>query len=282
VFTLTLHSDKAASTHWPLPELNFFHTPPGPALIERQRALTWFALLMLLCALAAVVIAMFDDRVIRGANLWLKPIKFMLSTAVFALTTAWLMGLLAPVQRQTMWMKIMVWVLISTALFEVVYITGSAAWAGQSHHNTSSAWRATIFGAMAIAAVALTATQAALAWMIWRHAPAASAASMPVAAQAVLLGLLLTWLLGTASGFLLGGKQPPMYGDGALPLLGWHGAGGDGRPAHFLGLHAHQLLPLLGYLLQRHIPQALSLPLLWASTAAYVGAWWWLMRLALR
>lgn len=136
-----------------------------------------------------------------------------------------------------------------------------------------------MFGLMAVAAVALTATQALLAWTIWRNAPVAP---LPVAAQAVLLGLMLTWLLGTASGFLLGGKQPPAYGEAVLPLLGWHLAGGDGRPAHFLGLHAHQLLPLLGFVLQRYLPHSTGTALLWFSSAVYLGAWWWLVRLALR
>jgi hypothetical protein len=157
----------------------------------------------------AVVMAVLDDRLIRGANLWLKPIKFMLSTAVFALTTAWLMGLLAPAQR---------------------------------------------------------------------HAPVTP---LPVAAQAVVVGLVLSGLLGTVSGFLLGGQQPPLYGEGALPLLGWHLTGGDGRPAHFLGLHAHQLLPLFGFCLQRYASPVIATSALWTGIMAYMGMWWGLMWLAL-
>ncbi|TAG80584.1 MAG: hypothetical protein EAZ21_07975 [Betaproteobacteria bacterium] len=276
---MTTKPSTVSLANWPLTELNLFHSSPWEALLERQKLLTWFALVMLVCAIVASVIAIFDERLIRGANLWFKPIKFMISTAAFALTTAWFMGMLEPAQRQTAIMQGLVWVLILTALFEVIYITGAAALGGESHHNISTPFKAAMFGLMAVAAVALTATQGVLAWAIWRNAPVSP---IPVAAQAVIIGLMLTWLLGTASGFLLGGKQPPAFSPGALPIIGWHLSGSDGRPAHFLGLHAHQLLPVLGFVLQRYAPHALGSALLWISSAAYVGAWWWATRLALR
>jgi hypothetical protein len=117
---MTTQCNPSRSNDWPLAQLNLWQAPLASTLLERQRRLTWFALLMLLGAIAAMAVAMFDDRLIRGANLWFKPIKFMLSTALFAWTTAWLMGLLQPAQRQTVGMEAMVWVLMVTALFEVV------------------------------------------------------------------------------------------------------------------------------------------------------------------
>lgn len=270
---------QTVATHWPLAELTAPWHMIWQNLIERQKLLAYFALLMLVCAPLTVAVGVFDERTVRGANLWHKPIKFMLSTAAFAATTAWLMGLLEPVHRQTPFATTMAWVLIVTALFEVLYITVTAAFGGQSHHNTQNTWRTAMFNLMALAAVALTATQGALAWAIWRQAPTSP---LPVAAQAVVIGLLLTWLLGTASGFLLGGKQPPAMNDTALPWLGWHLSGGDGRPAHFLGIHAHQFFPVLGFVLQRYLSHQPGTWVLWIYSAAYTGFWWWLMRLALR
>jgi hypothetical protein len=267
------------TANWPLAQLNLVNDNLWQSLLERQKVLAWFAVVMLACAAAAAVVAVVDERLIRGANLWLKPIKFMLSTVLFALTTAWLMGLLTSSQRHTALMQGIAWMLVITATFEVVYITGAAAFGRESHHNIHTAWSAAMFGLMALAAVALTATQAVLAWAIWRHT---TSTPLPVAAQAVLIGLVLTWLLGTASGFLLGGKQPPQFSPNAVPLLGWHLSGGDGRPAHFLGLHAHQLLVVLGFVLQRYLPHLTGTVVLWMCSAAYAGVWWWLMRLALR
>jgi hypothetical protein len=83
---------------------------------------------------------------------------------------------------------------------------------------------------MAVAAVLLTGTQAVLAWQIYRHSVLRP---LPVATKAVLAGLVLTFMLSTVSGFMLGGQQPPA-GSG-LPIAGWHLGGGDLRPRAFPG-----------------------------------------------
>jgi hypothetical protein len=267
------------SLNWPLGVLNPNQPSFLTGLLHRSKPLVYLGLLMLVCAAVTALAALFDERMIRGMGIWVKPIKFMLSTAAFALTTAWLMGLLQPAQRQTRLIKSMVWVLVVTAVFEVGYITVAAAMGTESHHNTKTPTLAWMYTAMGVAATLLTATQGVLAWAIWRNN---KARVMPVAAQAVVIGLALTWVLGTISGFLLGGKQPPVFAPGAVPLLGWNLSGGDARPAHFLGLHAHQLIVLFGYGLQRHLPTQRATLMLWAGSAAYVGVWVWVMRLAMR
>ena len=79
---------------------------------ERRLALFGFALLALLLPLALAW--GIDERTLRGANVWLKPMKFALSLGLFALTTAWFVGHLLPAARRLRAVDAIVWLLIST------------------------------------------------------------------------------------------------------------------------------------------------------------------------
>ena len=244
-------------------------------LIHRERLLTVYALLMLSLMIPTMLLTLIDARTIRDVSIWAKPLKFMASTALFSLSTAWFMGLLVPSVRASKAGRTIVWMLIVTSLFEVAYISVQAALGAASHYNVADKFHAAMFGLMAVAAVLLVATQAMLAWLILKNSP-----ERPLSAStwAAIVGLALTFLLATASGFMLGGKQPPT-GVG-LMIAGWHLAGGDVRPAHFLGVHAQQIIPLTGMLLQRFMA-SYPLPALAVFSFVYVAAWFMLTKLGL-
>lgn len=234
---------------------------------RRHRALVIYACLMTGLMVPTLVLVAFDERTTREVGVWAKPLKFMASTALFSLTTAWFMDLLPESVRNSAANRAMTWTLILTSAFEVAYISIQGALGAPSHYNVADAFHAAMFGLMAVAAVMLTGTQAFLAWQIFAHGVQRP---RPVATQGVIVGLVLTFVLATASGFMLGASQPPA-GVG-LPVVGWHVTGGDIRPAHFLGVHAQQFIPLAGFLLQRFAGHAAGLWLA-AFVTAYSAAW---------
>lgn len=229
---------------------------------ERRLAMFGFALLALLVPLALAW--GLDDRTLRGANVWLKPMKFAFSLGLFALTTAWYVGHLLPAARRQRAVDTIVWVLIGSASFELVYIALQAGFGQGSHYNVGDPLHAVMYSLMGLGALALTATQPALAWVLLRHADPVRA---PAYRLAVLIGLALTFVLGASVGGLLSGMQPPETA--ALPVIGWSMAGGDLRPAHFLGIHAQQALPLVGLAVAGWTAGPAQRTV-WAATAAYV------------
>lgn len=210
-----------------------------------QKYLCIYAAVMALLLIVVFGVSLVDERTLREVGVWVKPMKFLAGTAVFAMTTVVLSRLVAPQVGQGRAFEGIAALLIVTSLFEVAYISFKAAWGEGSHYNTRDAWHAMLFGLMAVAAVGLVASQAWLAWEIWQIKKSDTLTPLTLA---VLLGLVLTFVLSTVSGFMLGGQQP-MAGVG-LPVLGWH-ASQDLRPAHFLAVHAQQFIPLVGWLAQR-------------------------------
>jgi hypothetical protein len=212
------------------------------------------------------MVSLSDARTLREIGIWVKPMKFMAATAVFAWTTVWLTQLVNTAVTHGQFYKRISLLLLATSLFEVVYITYQASHGAASHYNTDDPWHAFMFGLMAVAAVGLTASQGWLAWELWK---ARGTSPLSVIAWSVIAGLMFTFVLSTVSGFMLGGNQPPA-GPG-LPMVGWH-LHQDIRPSHFLGVHAQQLIPLWGIfvdrLLRRYATQALV-----AGSCAYLMVW---------
>lgn len=180
---------------------------------------------MAVLLLPTYALSWIDVRTLRDVGIWAKPMKFMAGTALFALTTVWLTLLVPGKVGQSQSFQWIAALIIVTSLFEVVYITYQAARGEGSHYNTTDPVRAMMFGLMALAAVGLVASQAWLAWVIWK---ALGTAVLTPTTWAVILGLALTFVLSTVSGFMLGAKQPPA-GVG-WPVVGWH-TWQDLRPA---------------------------------------------------
>ena len=205
-----------------------------------SKFLVSYGLIMLLALVFCYVWSLSDHRLIREVGVWVKPMKFMLSTALFALTTVWVLKVAHSDLDQIPVYPWIVALLVLTSLFEVVYISHQASQGSASHYNVSDPFHAFMFGVMAVAAVGLTFSQAWLAWEIWNEQ---KGADLRVETLGVIIGLTMTFVLSTISGFMLGGNQPPS-GQG-IPIVGWH-LYKDIRPAHFLGVHAQQLIPLWG------------------------------------
>lgn len=244
-------------------------------LMARQQTLAWFGLALWLAMLPTVVAWGLDDRTLREVNVWTKPLKFMASVGLFSLTTAWFVGLLEPGRRQTRLVRSVVIIVIATGLFEVGYITWQAAWGQASHYNADTLPHQLMYGLMGMGALLLTATQPMLAWQIWRDGRSMAPS---VWRDGVVLGLMATFALGASVGGMLGGLQPPA--GAGLPVVGWHFSGGDLRSAHFLGVHAQQLIPLAGALLAGAGLRQARLGL-WLFVGAYTALWMWAVQIGL-
>ncbi|MDQ4087904.1 MAG: hypothetical protein M3177_07855 [Pseudomonadota bacterium] len=224
--------------------------PSVPALTElfdRQRTLAAYGLALLALAVLTLVAQSVDARTLEsGVNIWVKPTKFFVSVGVFALTTAWFFGYVRPDRRRSRPMRAVVALTLIAGTFELAWISWQAAQALESHFNMTTIFHAVMYALMGVFSVLLIGTTLPLAWEIARR-PAAGLRSEFVAAVAI--GLVLTFVLGTAAGAYMSAQAGHAVGaqGGHVPFFGWNRSGGDLRIAHFLGVHAEQAIPLLAF-----------------------------------
>ena len=228
-------------------------------------------------AALALVLLLVDHRLIAGAPAWLKPLKFSLSIVAFAWTLGWLLAdLPAPAQRSV---QVLSWGVALSMLVEQAVIFAQAARGTTSHYNASTPLNALLFGLMGLFIVVNTLLTAWALYLAWRYQPHGPAGYV----WGLRLGLLMFLVGSLLGGFMIHHLQhtvgAPDGGPG-LPGLGWSTRAGDLRAAHFLGMHALQALPLLGWALSRALPQQ-AVALTWTGTALYAGAVAGLLLLAL-
>ena len=234
-------------------------------LWNASRPLTAAGLGMLVVLAGSLAAMAVDPRVIAGAAAWLKPAKFALSTAIYALTLAWLFTYLPGRRRLT---RIVGWGTTLILILEVALIDMQAARGVTSHFNVATPFDAIVFSVMGVAIVVAWALAIALSVALFRQTFAD-----PAVGWAIRLGMLLT-VLGSGMGGLMtrptsdqlatvratdvmptAGAHTVGAADGGpgLPGTGWSREHGDLRVPHFLGLHAVQMIPLITLLLGRRV-----------------------------
>lgn len=246
-----------------------------------DRLLTGTGLFLLTLLVPLSLGLLLDPRYIGGAPVWLKPAKFALSTGVYTLTLAWVFSYLTNWPRTR---RVVGRVTSVAFVVEVAIIALQAGRGTTSHFNVGAPLDAMLFGIMGVAIVVQTAASVAVAVALWRQ-------RFPDRAMgwALRLGMTLTVIGALVGGVMTRptdaqleaaratGRMPlagahtvgaPDGGPG-LPVTGWSTRYGDLRVAHFVGLHALQVLPLLTLIACRGRAERAGVRLTLAAAALY-------------
>ncbi|MFI6052564.1 hypothetical protein ACIBCO_21070 [Streptomyces violascens] len=207
---------------------------------------------MAVLAVVSVVGLIADDRVLVGAPIWAKPLKFAVSFVAYCLTLAWMLQFLTRKQKLGWWAGTVV---AATGVIEMVIITGQVIRGRRSHFNHQTPFDAALFNVMGLTVAVLWLGTLVVAVLLFRSTIADRAA-----ARAIRIGAVLG-LAGAGVGFLMTRQTPEQAahpsgiagahsvgvpdGGPSMPLTGWSTTGGDLRIPHFVGMHALQLIPLV-------------------------------------
>ena len=250
----------------------------------QQRHSQWFRTTVIMVALTLVCAGLLyiDERTLNGVSVWTKPFKFSLSLAVYFATLAWFAPLMPADYFATARGRVLTWVPIACGVFEMAYIIFQAGQGQHSHFNVNTPFHATMYSLMGGGAALLVAMCLWMGVTILRvHG------TRDPFVLAVGLGLIATFVLGGGFGGYLGSQTGHWVGGTAsdaqgLTLVRWSRDGGDLRVAHFFGMHAMQVLPLLGALIQATVARRTGVILVVLATLAYGALTAWTFVQALR
>ncbi|WP_018682418.1 hypothetical protein [Actinokineospora enzanensis] len=240
-----------------------------------HRPLVLFTVLMGALTVVSLVGMVVDDRQLEGVSVWLKPLKFDLSFILFALTWAWLLSL---PEHTTRFLNRTATVLVGGGLVEMVIITVQAARGRMSHFNNTTTLDGTLFQIMGATVVVIWVATLLLTIKLaaQRLAPRPELLAIRLGMVISLVGMLIGFLMtiNTSSGVegIVGAHAVGVPDGGpGMPLTNWSTTGGDLRIPHFLGLHAVQLLPIVGLLLRRRTDERSAVRLVWTLGLGYAG-----------
>ena len=235
-------------------------------LYARDSSLFIFGVICFAAAAAFLVASRYTDVQVMGTNAWYKPTKFALSIGIYAWTIAWFLNYLGsyPGQRLTSW------IIIVLLGFEIVYIALQAGRGQLSHYNTSTPAYAGLYVGMAAAATAVTLWTAYIGVLFFQcEFPDLPAYYI----WAIRLGIVL-FVIFSLEGFVMGSRMSHTIGgpDGGegIPFLNWSRKYGDPRVAHFIGMHALQVLPFVSYFLLKNVKATVVVSFFYLILACYV------------
>lgn len=264
------------------------------AVHHRPLAVSGLAALGLLALFVLGLVV--DPRTVAGAPVWLKPTKFAVSITVYTFTLLWMLG---HVRQDVRWRARVVraagWIVLAMFAFEMVAIAGQALRGVASHFNFATPVDGALYVAMGVGInVVMVATLAVAALlMTQRFASPALGWSLRWGVAIAVVGMAQAFLMTVPTaqqlaGFEAGGPvsivgahsvgaPDGVATDGAgraaaMPVTGWRTDVGDLRVGHFVGLHALQVIPLIGAALsRRRLREGQRVGLVHVAAAGYLG-----------
>jgi hypothetical protein len=237
------------------------------SLKTKNETLFYYGLLCLVFAIIFLVLTKISSTQVYNVNAWYKPFRFAFSTFLFAWTMAWFCAYLPNFNIQ-----LFNWSTIILLGFEILYIAIQAGKGQLSHFNLSTPMYSFLYSMMAIAATLVTLYTAYVALLFFTN-------DFPTLPNhylwSIRLGLII-FVVFSFEGFVMGSKLTHTIGgaDGGsgIPILNWSTKYGDPRVAHFIGMHAMQVLPLFSFYVLKNTKATVVLAVLYAFLAVFTLA----------
>lgn len=228
----------------------------------RNETLFYFGVICLFLSCLFLIFAKTTTTQVYGVNAWYKPFKFAVSLAIYSWTMAWYCYYLPNFN-----ISLFNWTVVILWSFEIIYIVIQAGKGQLSHYNLSTPVYSVLYGLMAIAATIVTLYTAYIGIIFFKN----EFSELPnYYVWAIRLGIVI-FVIFSFEGFAMGSRLN--HSVGALNdnsnwfIVGWSKTVGDLRVAHFIGMHALQVLPILSYYVLKNTKLTVGLSIVYGLLA---------------
>lgn len=221
-------------------------------LYLRNKLLCVFALFNIGVGTICFCLQFTDNIKLLGISRWIKPMKFYFSVGIMSASFGWLMHYLNNQKK----VRILSWLMALLMFAENGLIIMQAIRGTTSHFNIrSGSFNILVFSFMGVIIMLFMVLCIIIAIMFFQQKHFNIA---PAYVWGIRLGIVLFIIFSFEGGVMvsrlshtIGGKD----GTAGLPFVNWSTQYGDLRIAHFLGIHALQILPLAGYYVAKNSKQ---------------------------
>lgn len=233
-------------------------------LKAKNETLFYYGLICLVFSLLFLALTKISATQVYNVSAWYKPFKFAFSTFLFAWAMSWYCSYLPSFN-----ITLFNWTVIILLGFEIIYIAFQAYRGQLSHFNLSTQVYAALYSMMALAATIVTLYTAYVGILFFTtEFPQLPSYYL----WSIRLGILI-FVIFSFEGFVMGSKLTHTIGgpdgESGIPLLNWSTKYGDPRIAHFIGMHALQVLPLLSYYVFKNTKATIGLSIIYLLLAVF-------------
>ena len=251
---------------------------------HQNRSLFMLIAFSLLCLFVSLLGLLLDRGTINGELAWAKPCKFSVSLAIYGFTLIWFSHYLT---RHKAFFQFTCRASFIGTVVELLAIIMQVVRGTSSHFNSATGFDHCVFAVITTAIMPIAFSLLALFAILLReeNLPEVLGLSLKLGVFVTLIGLVPGILMLLPEGLrehIFCYRQfdghtigTGIYGHG-IPFIGWNAIAGDLRVAHFMGIHALQVLPFLGLLFE-HFGAKLSLSIckqrqiVWNASLTYLG-----------
>lgn len=241
--------------------------------IRTQSPFLYYTVLINLVAIVPCLIGiMIDERTLMGVNVWIKPLKFAISQAIYVTSVGFLITFYPYSSRKKSIINNTVAFTLIVEFFIIIYQGFRGV---KSHYNFDTNLDSLLFALMGI----FVGINVLIMLLFIIDTIMKKLDTSKVMQWSILLGWLVVFF-----GSWIGGQMISQMshnvgvddGGVGLPLLNWSTIAGDLRVAHFFGMHGLQIIPLFAFFVSRrwktsHTKLVIAVSLFALLYASWIG-----------